>query len=271
MESVMRNLSQQIISSLPHLRRYAHAVTGSQRYGDNRVRVVLEILLQNPDQMRSGKSPRVEIFRLFHSVLDRLASSFHGVDLGSAAEPHLLDAVARLSPRSRQILLLAVLARFEAEDIAEVLGIDRQIVTRRLQYARDRIQRRLSARILIIEDEDVVASEMGRAVENLGHTVVGIAHSDGKAVKLARSVSPELVLADARLRDGHEAAVEQIRSTTKAPIIFVRPSRRSGRAAGPRRAGGRRVDSDALQKTIMRALPWKSALRESLTGPLSAH
>jgi CheY-like chemotaxis protein len=179
--------------------------------------------------------------------------------------------VARLSPRSRQILLLAVLARFEAEDIAEVLSIDQQIVVRRLQYARERIQRRLSARILIIEAEDVVASEMGRAVENLGHTVVGIAHTDGKAIKLARSASPELVLADVKMRDGHEEAVEQIRSTTKAPIIFVHANQRKSRGAGLRRPNGRHVDSDALQKTIMRALPWKSALRESLTGPLAAH
>jgi len=267
----MQTLSQQIAASLPDLRRYAHAVMGSQKCGDNRVRVLLETLLDSPDQIRQGRSPRAELFRLFHSVLDRLARSIEGPTENEEPDSRLVEAVARLSPRRRQILLLTVLARFDANDIADILGVDQQIVSRRLQHARDRIQRRRRARILTVEEENGVATEMGRAVECLGHTVVGIAHTDGKAVSLARSASPELVLVDAKMREGHRDAVAQIRSTTNAPIIFISANPRKGSAARLRRNRGRRVDSDALQRTIMRALPWKSALRASIAEPLNAY
>jgi DNA-directed RNA polymerase specialized sigma24 family protein len=266
----MHTLPQQIVSSLPHLRRYAYAVTGSQKCGDNRVRVVLETLLENPGLLRRGRNPRAELFKLFHTVLHRLAGTDIGASGSDAVEPRLLDAVARLSPRNRQILLLTVLAHFEADDVADILGVSRKVVERRLQHARDRIQRRLSARILIVEDEDVAATEMGRAVESLGHTVVGIAHTDGRAVHLARSASPELVIVDANLSQEHRKTVAEICSSTKAPVIFVGAYPRQGGPARRRRAR-RHVDSDALQQTIMRALPWKTALRASVGEPLSAH
>lgn len=259
------SLSRQIAPWLPRLRHYAHALTGSSRRGDNRVRILLELLLADPGQVRRDQPVHIELFRLFHAVVQTLKSA---ADL--PAEPdvdaQVRRAVADLSPRSRQILLLSALVQLPDQDIASILGIDAQMVSRRLQYARERLQRRLSARVLIVEDERAIASEIERAVEGLGHQVVGIANNERNAVELARQSSPELVVVDAKLHDDRTA--QNIRTSTHVPVIVVEPQRRRG---GARRRSQNHVDSRALQKTIMRALPLKAALRESLSETLRAH
>jgi two-component system, response regulator PdtaR len=69
-------------------------------------------------------------------------------------------------------------------------------------------------RILIVEDDYLVAIEMeGRLVE-AGYEVVGTAGSAEEAISLARAHNPDLAIMDIRLaglRDGVDAAVELFR------------------------------------------------------------
>lgn len=67
------------------------------------------------------------------------------------------------------------------------------------------------ARILIVEDEQITAADLEDTLETLGHTVVGTAATAADAIRLAETLSPELVLMDIRLKgamDGVEAATE---------------------------------------------------------------
>ena len=43
------SLGQQLAPHLPFLRRYARALTGSQRHGDHYVRAALEAIVAEPD------------------------------------------------------------------------------------------------------------------------------------------------------------------------------------------------------------------------------
>lgn len=79
------------------------------------------------------------------------------------------------------------------------------------------------ARILIVEDERVVAWNLQEALHFLGHSVVGIVDSGSAAVQLATETQPELVLMDIRLSgdfDGIEAAA-QIWTALNVPVIYL--------------------------------------------------
>jgi DNA-binding NarL/FixJ family response regulator len=79
------------------------------------------------------------------------------------------------------------------------------------------------ARILIVEDDYLIALELEHRLNEAGFRVVGVAESADKAVALGRSERPEVVVMDIRLvgqRDGIDAAVELLRQYS-IPSIFA--------------------------------------------------
>jgi PAS domain S-box-containing protein len=81
----------------------------------------------------------------------------------------------------------------------------------------------VSARILVVEDEIVVARTIANQLTQLGYTVVGIASSGTAAVEKANSTQPDLVLMDVVLKgemDGISAA-RQIGEQHNVPIVFL--------------------------------------------------
>jgi DNA-binding response OmpR family regulator len=60
----------------------------------------------------------------------------------------------------------------------------------------------MTARILIIEDEALVAMELRYVLEDLGHEVVGMAADARTARNLARETEVDLALVDIHLSDG---------------------------------------------------------------------
>lgn len=70
-------------------------------------------------------------------------------------------------------------------------------------------------RILIVEDDLLIASQMEAALTDAGFQIAGIASSGKEALQLARSQSPKLAVMDIRLagdRDGIDTALELFRS-----------------------------------------------------------
>jgi two-component system, response regulator PdtaR len=57
-------------------------------------------------------------------------------------------------------------------------------------------------RILIVEDEFLIALELESLLQDAGHDVVGIAASSEEAVALGRELSPDLAFVDIHLADG---------------------------------------------------------------------
>jgi nitrogen fixation negative regulator NifL len=78
-------------------------------------------------------------------------------------------------------------------------------------------------RIIIVEDEFIVASDLENRLVSLGYDVVGRADTGDGAVETCASARPDLVLMDIRLKgemDGIEAA-RIIRERFGAPVVFV--------------------------------------------------
>src|SRR5215470_4228177 len=71
------------------------------------------------------------------------------------------------------------------------------------------------ARILVVEDDLLVASQIEMALSDAGFDITGVATSAEQAVALARSGNPALIVMDVRLageRDGIQAAVDIFQS-----------------------------------------------------------
>jgi len=263
----MQTLSQKIAHWLPDLRRYAHALSGTQERGDLRMRLFLEVLLENKDALRSANDIRKELYRYFHTVLHRVdveldldAPSDEGV-----SDRRLRDAVARLPGRAREVLLLTSMAGFDIGQVAEILGIKAHGVERQLQEARAQIKRRMSARILIIEDESRAAEKIEQALEEMGHTVVGVAHSEQEAARLAQEKHPELVLADMAGATDADAAA-RLSSSVTAPVAFLRAphgrraQQHASRRSGARRQTPQRVSAQDVRTAVNQALPAASVI-----------
>ena len=80
-----------------------------------------------------------------------------------------------------------------------------------------------SVRVLIVEDEWIIAIDVRDCLESLGYLVVAIASSGEEAIIKARELQPDIVLMDIRLEgemDGIQAA-QQIWNELQIPIIYA--------------------------------------------------
>jgi CheY-like chemotaxis protein/DNA-directed RNA polymerase specialized sigma24 family protein len=210
---------------LPYLRRYGRALTGSQATGDAFVRAALEALLVAPDQIVPGNAPRVELFRLFHAIWGPVADKVDEPDGEWRSAAHVVGEglLSDLAHSRREALLLTAVEGFSIADAATILGRDEASVRDDIESARGDIARALAGRVLIIEDEPVIAMHLQDIVEDMGHTVVGLATTHAEATELNQSEQPDLVLADIRLADGSSGvdAVKDILADRSIPVVFI--------------------------------------------------
>lgn len=78
-------------------------------------------------------------------------------------------------------------------------------------------------RILIVEDEAIVAFDFQQRLKRLGYAIAGLAQDGREAIEMVRASKPDLVLMDINLgggMNGIEAAMA-IRQTQDLPIIYV--------------------------------------------------
>lgn len=200
-------------SELPYLRRYARAITGSQRTGDSAVRMVLETLLEDPAALPDEQPVRRGLYRLLHRVWPA-----ETLDNSGTGHP-----TAMLDQKSRQALFLSAVEGFSTGDIATILDVSESVADQYLTKARDMIESELRANIMVIEDEAIVAMHIRSIVEKAGHRCVATARTRNEAVALNAEKLPELILADISLADGSSGidAVTEILEDYDVPVIFV--------------------------------------------------
>lgn len=78
-------------------------------------------------------------------------------------------------------------------------------------------------RILIVEDELILAADLEYQLTNLGHQVIGIAESAEEAIRLANHQKPDLITMDFQLQgkmSGGELATA-LQTGTGAQIIYI--------------------------------------------------
>lgn len=78
-------------------------------------------------------------------------------------------------------------------------------------------------KILIVEDERIVAIDIKSTLENEGFEIIGMAISGEEAIEKALELKPDLILMDIFLRgslNGIEAS-KKIKETINIPIIYL--------------------------------------------------
>jgi CheY-like chemotaxis protein len=218
------NVTHALAPHLPYLRRYARALTGSQESGDAYVRAALTALLAGEQVLDTDLSPRVALYKLFHQIWSSPASHYDTSAL--PAEDNSNNPEGRLlalSASRRAALLLTAVESFSLDEAGGILGENPEEVERAILEAQRAIETELISRVLIIEDEPIIALDLENLVTELGHEVVGTAATRDQAVKLALSTRPGLILADINLGEGGSGidAVSEILDSFDIPVIFV--------------------------------------------------
>ncbi len=216
------SVANDIAPHLPYLRRFSRTLSGSQSSGDVYVVATLEALVADPDVFPRNMPPRNALYKVFLS----LWASTNGHKRPLPADG-VHSAVERnldmLTPLSRQAFLLRTVEGFSPEDVALILGITPGEGLALIERAGREIAEQVATSVLIIEDEPIIALDIEAMVEELGHTVTGIARTHKEAVEMVKSHRPGLVLADIQLADGSSGleAVNEILGSMDLPVIFI--------------------------------------------------
>jgi DNA-directed RNA polymerase specialized sigma24 family protein len=216
-------IAADIAPHLPYLRRFARALSGTQAGGDAYVVATLEALVADPSAFPRDVPPRVALYRIFLKLWSSVP--VNGKAEGAAANPP--GAVERnlgaLTPRPRQAFLLRTVEGFALADVARVLDVPESEAVALIDQAGREIAEQVATEVLIIEDEPIIALDIETLVNELGHSVTGIARTHKEAVALVQRRRPGLVLADIQLADGSSGldAVAEILTTIDLPVIFI--------------------------------------------------
>lgn len=216
------DFSSSIQPNLPYLRRYARALTGSQTTGDSFVAATLKAILEDMSIIGSAQSPQLGLFRAFHLVWSSAGAPLGEPDtrFSAIAQAHM----AGLTQNSREALLLRAIEGFHPGEIAEILQLGPDDVAELLEVAIREMQESVAGRVMIIEDEVIIAMDTAAIVEDMGHKVTGIARTRTEAVALAMAQRPDLILADIKLADnssGIDAVNDILAEFADLPVIFI--------------------------------------------------
>jgi DNA-directed RNA polymerase specialized sigma24 family protein len=217
------SLGQDLAPHLPFLRRYARALTGTQKHGDAYVRQALEAIVAAPQDFPRDVDVRLGLYRTFQRIWQS-TNDVDRSDADPADDSNIADArLSHITPRSRQALLLTQLEGFTPEDAAYLMELGSDEVDSLVAEAIEEIERQTRADVLIIEDEPIIAMDLETIVRDLGHNVTGVAVTRDEAVAQAMAHRPGLVLADIQLADDSSGidAVKDILAEFSVPVIFI--------------------------------------------------
>lgn len=247
--STTTTLRELLGPQLPYIRRYARALAGSQSTGDAFVRASLEAVLDGDGSIDLGRTPKFALFQLFHRFWNPHRTTVQDN----------VQAIAGLYPTGREALLLTAVEGFSTEEAALILGIERDEVERSVAETEQAIAEAIRSRVLIIEDEPLIAMHLAQILTDLGHEVIDTAISRTEAVKSAAEMRPDIVLADIQLADGSSGidAVNEILEMFDVPVVFVTayPERLlTGLRPEPTYLVTKPFEADAIVATVGQAL-----------------
>ena len=78
-------------------------------------------------------------------------------------------------------------------------------------------------KVLIVEDESIIAMETESVLTGLGYEIVAIVDTGEKAIEVTEQQKPDIILMDIRIKgeiDGIDTA-EIIRSKFEIPVVFL--------------------------------------------------
>ena len=153
------NKKQAVVEALPHLMRYARALTRNATAADDLVQDCVHRALSRLHLFAEGTNMRAWLFTILHNihrqglranarrtdtaVLDDSVTSTHGIE---ASQPMALaigdlhEALGRLPEDQRQVVLLVGLEDLSYKEVSEILDIPMGTVMSRLSRGREKLK-----------------------------------------------------------------------------------------------------------------------------------
>lgn len=219
--------AMQIAAELPYLRRYARALTGSQDSGDRYAAATLEAILADRSLLDGDLGPRIALFRAFHTVWTSSGSMLSGPTgeaPESAAESMAQARLSALTSHSREALLLRTIEEFRSDEVGMIMGLSQDEADALVNTALREMEAGVCGRVMVIEDEPLIAMDIKAIVEDMGHAVTGVARTEREALKLGSDQPPDLILADIQLADnssGIDAVNALFERLGEVPVVFI--------------------------------------------------
>ena len=219
--SAEANFSDLIAAELPYLRRYARALTGSQSRGDQYTVATLETILKDRSPFENEHPVKVNLFKCFHAIWSTSGQTFADPEDTLRSRAHGL--LANLTANSREALLLRTIEEFGVNNIAVIMDMEPDDVRGLISTANAELADSFKGKIMIIEDEPIIAADLSAIVTGLGHTVTGVARTQTEAVALGEEAPVDLILADIQLADNSSGidAVNGLLQIMDVPVIFI--------------------------------------------------
>ncbi len=220
-----RDLSTELVSDLPFLRRYARALTGAQDTGDRYAMATLEAIVADPSTVADDPSTKIGLFRIFHGIWSSsgapVADEGENTDL---LEVRAQWRLAHLTANTREALLLHSVEGFGFEAIGRIMGLSQSEAENLVSRAMAEMGDMVTGDILIIEDEGIIAMDLKSIVSDMGHNVTDIARTRDDAIAKGQAKIPDLILADIQLADkssGIDAVKALLEELGDRPVIFI--------------------------------------------------
>ncbi|MCY4334272.1 MAG: response regulator [Litoreibacter sp.] len=217
-DGVSRAAGDILDAVMPFLRRYGRALSGCRRTGDqlaNRARQLARPKILDV----SVRAIRIELFRA-------LADIWEDPPMLSFSQVAARNRMRQVSRHSREVLLLRTIEEFVFEDIALILRIEPESVPALFETALLEMPYRPRKRVLLIEDDTLIAMDMANCVSEMGCEVTGVARTAAQAIEMGRDMAPELIIASTELAEGSSgrAAVSALQARhPKLDAVFVSP------------------------------------------------
>lgn len=222
MTSAQNDLTGMIGTNLPFLRRYARALTGSQDKGDNYAAATLEAILSDIGSFDRTVAPKVALFKVFQTIWNSTGGALSDEDGGLAAKAQ--KHLSRLTRDTREALLLHTIEEMSFDQVGQVLDTTEDEARQLVDIAYAEMAKSVSGKVMIIEDEAIIAMDLESIVGEMGHQVTGIAKTETEALKLYKSETPDLILSDIQLADlssGIDAVNKILGDNADIPVIFI--------------------------------------------------
>lgn len=258
---------------VPRLRRYVRVLAGDTPTASVLTREAAKAA--NPLSIRGDRvGMSIEMYRAVSRLWRSLGALAYGaqsrIDNRSAPEQR---RIARMSPSAREAYLLTSMEGFTPLQAAMIIGVSEAEILTLIEQAKAEADSQDAARVVIIEDEFLIARDLEQIVLSLGHAVVGRARSRSAALDLFPSCKPDLVLADIQLADdssGIDAVNDILHELGGVPVIFITafPARLIGaHRPAPTFMVGKPYDPREVRSAIAQVLYFGT--KSSLSSPVA--
>jgi CheY-like chemotaxis protein len=198
-------IADRVEQLVPYLRRYARASLGDTGNGDACVERVLERVLA------ASIEPSFE------------SDAYDREKLYQLLDQEIAEASSDPGAKARRALLLIAVEGFKDSAAGRILGVNRDELAQLVDVAERDFAASTATRMLIVEDEPLIAAQLKRLTNGLGHNVIGVASTAAAAIKLNAEHKPDIILCDIMLADGSLGtdAIQEMALPDSVPVVFI--------------------------------------------------